>query len=490
MFKKGSFKAEKETKVVREAGKLNYNFRQQPAKDYTEMDDDSFHRSSPDYKEDYMLPSCDNSPTRKKKAVTLINTLTNQLEIALFENETEYANRLIKQISDLNNVAKNTNHNPLTHPISILKNFKNEEEAVESDMNDYHDYIADEARKDHNPPQKRISNEITQYFPQAVKKDPIQLNNISNTFPHRTPKYDDDLTNDEKGISNYTWQSLKDTTPIISDSSITIADYFKNVNSPYNFDLLMWNKTKNVNTGWQHRYTDKFIPDETEIHENLNRLRDYCQNENKHIYEWGSQIYSGLIFSKIPAVYTAFERLRSSQSKKFIEPGKMRKDDLQGICRWIEAMYKEILLKWRVPRTSDGASDWLKNAKLPTNDFTELRSLVEDIRKYTEHLDNWIEGRSDENLILKQVKSALRQTDNYFGVQKTNPQSLSMQFQFQYKLYNTTSNASENEKELILNQTCIALTAHAKAQEQFEPKKKFLQSSSNPRPNYTKYNQS
>ena len=39
----------------------------------------------------------------------------------------------------------------------------------------------------------------------------------------------------------------------------------------------------------------------SEVHEPLNRLRGYyrCQNGNRHIYELGSQVYSGLIFNLV-----------------------------------------------------------------------------------------------------------------------------------------------------------------------------------------------
>ena len=53
-------------------------------------------------------------------------------------------------------------------------------------------------------------------------------------------------------------------------------------------------------------------------------------------------------------------------------------------------MYKEILLKRRVPITAEiAAGEWFRNAKLPSNYFTELRTLVESIRRYAEHLDSW-----------------------------------------------------------------------------------------------------
>jgi hypothetical protein len=192
------------------------------------------------------------------------------------------------------------------------------------------------------------------------------------------------------------------------------------VTPPYNFDLQLWrNNQRNYDSGWQQKYPDKCNPLESEVHEHLNRFLEYCRNANRHIYEFGSQIHGGLIFSKIPQAYTAFERLRKTQPKKFIEPSKINKDDLQAVCRWIEGMYKEILLKWRVPITSEIASEWFKNAKLPTNDFTELRTLVENIRRYAEHLDSWLEGKRDEGLILKQIQQALARTDRHFGVQSS-----------------------------------------------------------------------
>jgi hypothetical protein len=133
-------------------------------------------------------------------------------------------------------------------------------------------------------------------------------------------------------------------------------------------------------------------------------------------------------------------------------------------------MYKEILRKWRIPITADMAVEWFKSVKLPSNDFLELTPMIENIRRYSDHLDQSF-GKNDENFILRQLKSALRQTDQYYGIKSTNPQSLSLQFQYQYMLQNTTKAVTEAEKEQALDQTCISLTTLAKQQVTDTPKK-------------------
>jgi hypothetical protein len=133
----------------------------------------------------------------------------------------------------------------------------------------------------------------------------------------------------------------------------------------------------------------------------------------------------------------------------------VNKDDLQGVCRWIEAMYREILKKYRVPITSDSAADWLSSAKMTTADFRGLHALVDNIRMYASYLDTTV--KINEAFILKYVKRALQNTDRSRSTSRNDVQCLEIRFKMQYNLYVKSVNETEEQQRAAMDNTCNSL---------------------------------
>jgi hypothetical protein len=159
-----------------------------------------------------------------------------------------------------------------------------------------------------------------------------------------------------------------------------MADYFKGVKNPYNFDLPLWkSQTSRMKPDWYNMFHHKYDPPTTLIHSSLNRLHDLTMQLNPHTHEWGSVLFHCIIFDLNTKSLERYEQLRNRNPTIFREPGDVNKDDLQGICKWIKGMCREILRKYRIPITSDSASDWLQTARLTTTDFRGLNELVFEI---------------------------------------------------------------------------------------------------------------
>jgi hypothetical protein len=108
---------------------------------------------------------------------------------------------------------------------------------------------------------------------------------------------------------------------------------------------------------WCSSFKYKFIPNETEIHVIFNRLRDFAKDQQRHPHDWGTQLFNGLIFSSSHDLLTKFEEFRDINSKDFIDPLDINKDNLPEVFRWIEKMLRVMLRKWRIPI----AATWLQN---------------------------------------------------------------------------------------------------------------------------------
>jgi transposase InsO family protein len=263
------------------------------------------------------------------------------------------------------------------------------------------------------------------------------------------------LTKDQLGESDYEWAAASETT-IIADAAASMADYFKTVKHPYNFNMNDWQRlTCRIKSDWYLSFKHKYDPPKTEVHSSLNRFRDLAMTQNRHIHEWGTQLYNGIIFDLKAEELTKFEQMRELHLTQFREPGRVNKDDLQGVCRWIEGMYREILKKYRRPITSDSAADWLQNAKMTTTDFRGLHALVDSIRSYAAYLDTSI--KVNESYILKYVKRALVNTDKARNTSRNDMQSLESRFRLQYNLYVKSANETEEQQRAALDNTCNSL---------------------------------
>ena len=118
-----------------------------------------------------------------------------------------------------------------------------------------------------------------------------------------------------------------------------------------------------------------FDPPYVSIEDSLNRLRNYCRQNSRHIYDWASQIHSGLIFSKKPTLQKSFDRMKEAKPNKFQDPAEICREDYQQICVWTEGMYKEILKAFRVPISEEQAGSWFNTSRMKKNDFSEMNAL-------------------------------------------------------------------------------------------------------------------
>jgi hypothetical protein len=173
--------------------------------------------------------------------------------------------------------------------------------------------------------------------------------------------------------------------------------------------------------------------------------------EQRHIFEWGSQLYNGLLFDKTSESEAKFNQFRTLKVQQFIPPSKIDKNNLRAICVWIEGMYKAMLMKWRKPISSSSAQDMISSAQLPTHDFSGLGTLLDNIRQYVKYVDSTFSGQVDEDMILQYVLRALQLTDRTFKITRGNPLSLENQFPMGCKFINFNKLCNNNYSNVTMH---------------------------------------
>jgi inosine/xanthosine triphosphate pyrophosphatase family protein len=459
MFPTDTWTAKNQTKTLRQTESLRH-FTRRNIQSYVDMDDDPTDPKDETYGDEVVPASEIDNAKRRAIAKYQIPLLREELRHLIetpstngiiMEKRRRLSNDIMEKIAELEVIIKTTSH--------IGKQAENEDQKMENRNNDSTIYTT------HNNPKGGYAIPPVPQTKFKIKQEPGIIF-LDNEYPHHELLQQDDtstitpnypamrLTNDQQGIANYTWEALQDTT-FIANSYISNADYFKGVKNPYNLNMMAHRNNKSQYNGWQQKYNQKFDPSVSEIHDVLNRLRDYCLADYKTLHDFGVQIYNGILFDHKQHLFKQFERLRELKAKQFTEPDAIPRDDLQQVCKWIERMYKEILKKWRVPITADAALEWLQNVKMNANDFTELDQLIDNIRKYASHLDTNGTGiANNESSILKYIYRALRQTDMDFGTPSGHTQSLENKFRYQHNIWTKAGMATEEEQANSLEQTC------------------------------------
>jgi hypothetical protein len=123
----------------------------------------------------------------------------------------------------------------------------------------------------------------------------------------------------------------------------------------------------------------------------------------------GTQLSNEFVFS---SSLTKFEGFRDINSKDFIDPLDINKDNLPEVFRWFEKMLRIMLSKWRILITPDTG---IAPVKLPHNDFRNLDSTIEDFRRHFGYLDLSSTGKiGNEATICVYVENMSKKTDQHY----------------------------------------------------------------------------
>jgi hypothetical protein len=113
-----------------------------------------------------------------------------------------------------------------------------------------------------------------------------------------------------------------------------------------------------------------------------------------------------------------------------------------------------MLRKWRILITPDTG---LASVKLPHNDFRNLDSTIEDIRRHVGYLDLSSTGKiANEETICFYVENISKKTDQHYGNEASKPDSLLNQYSLR-KHYVWKPNELEEEQRLALEGICTVV---------------------------------